>query len=713
MNPSTQKKLTERLSALGPTPAPPADLLDKLAADVPSRLTLAPEIADPPNVVRPRFGRPAQRWMALAASLVAVLGGTFVGLRLLEEKPENAAPTVAVDRFEERVAAIPPPPPPAAAQRIPEPQAVAREPEAKEELALLGYVGRADQVREMGVEGGVEGGVPGGVAGGTVGGVPAAEPGPYSYAVPSAPPPAKPTRRDWAVDEVVITDPAALGSSPGIVEDTITVTAKAPVLTERRLEAASSPALAPPSTGGSAEPNDQPYGDVFFRDYGTNPFLDPEEDRFSTFALDVDTGSYGVVRRFLADGHRPPPEAIRVEEMLNAFDYRDPAPSTGDFALTAEAAPTPFGGGERYRVLRFGLKAREITAAERKRANLTFVIDISGSMDQENRLGLVKQALGLLLERLREDDRVALVVYGDEARVVEPGTSDFGRLRTAIDSLQIDGATNAEAGLLLGYDVARRNLRPGAIHRIILCSDGVANVGDTGPDSILERIGSEARRGIELTTLGFGMGNYNDVLMEQLANRGNGRYAYIDDLLEARRLFVDELSGTLETIAADAKAQVEFDPRVVDRYRLIGYENRDVADHRFRDDTVDAGEIGAGHTVTALYEVKLKPEAAPAARLATLRLRYRSVAGERVIEQERPLFVREIHPSFEAAPRSLQLAAVVAEFGELLKGSYWARGGDLGALVPRAERLAFEEFGGDVRVAELAELIGKAVKAGR
>lgn len=706
MNPSTQKKLTERLSALGPTPAPPADLLDKLAADVPPRLTLAPEIADPPNVVRPRFGRPAQRWMALAASLVAILGGTFVGLRLLEEKPESPAQVVSVDRFEERAAPTPPPPPPPApALSLPKPRSVAREQEAKEELTSLGYLGPSEQPLELGVEGGVEGGVAGGVPGGVAGGV--------IGGVPTAPPQAKPASADWGVDSVVITDEAAIGNSPGVLEDTITVTSTSPLLDARKVTAASTPTTAPPSTGGSAEPNDQPYGDVFFRDYGTNPFLDPEEDRFSTFALDVDTGSYGVVRRFLTDGHRPPPEAIRVEEMLNAFDYRDSAPTRGDFAVTAEAAPTPFGGGEAYRVVRFGLKAREITVQDRKRANLTFVIDISGSMDQENRLGLVKQALGLLVDRLREDDRVALVVYGDEARVVEPGTNDLEKLRRAIESLTTDGATNAEAGLLLGYDVARRNFRPGTIHRIILCSDGVANVGATGPSSILERIGAEARQGIELTTLGFGMGNYNDVLMEQLANRGNGRYAYIDDLLEARRLFVEELSGTLETIATDAKAQVEFDPRVVDRYRLIGYENRDVADHRFRDDTVDAGEIGAGHTVTALYEVKLKPEAAPAARLATLRLRYRSVAGERVIEQERPLFVREVHPSFEAAPRSLQLAAVVAEFGEILKGSYWARGGDLGALLPRAERLAFEEFGGDVRITELAELIGKAVKAGQ
>lgn len=691
MNSSNAKNLAERLSQLGPTPPPPAGLLDKLMADVPPQLVLAPGIADPPNVVRPRFGSPARRLMTLAATLVAVVGGTLVGLRVLDERPTAApppatgaesklatptgapagAPVITAERARLEAAAAPP---------------VAIAPETREQLRALGYLGRKDEEErqpvgvptEYGVEGGVVGGVPGGVAGGMIGGVPspdhAAEFSPSYYSFDSS--------------EELENAPSAPKPPPP----------------------APSRQAPQPSTGGTAEPNDQPYGDTFYQDYGTNPFLDPTEDRFSTFALDVDTGSYGVVRRYLNDGHQPPPAAIRVEELLNSFDYRDAAPTEGDFAVTAEGSPTPFGLGERYRIVRFGLKAREIDDADRKSAILTFVVDVSGSMDQENRLLLVKKALGLLLDRLRDDDRVALVVYGNDARVIEPATSDLGRLRAAIEQLVPEGATNAEAGLRTGYDVARRSFRPDAINRVILCSDGVANVGATGSGSILERIGDEARAGIELTTVGFGMGNYNDVLMEQLADRGNGRYAYVDTLVEARRLFVEELTGTLETVAADAKAQVEIDPRWVDRYRLIGYENRDVADHRFRDDAVDAGEIGAGHAVTALYEIKLKDEVPPEAVIATLRLRYRSVAAGRVIEEERPLLARDLAASFELAPRVLQLAAVVAEFGEILKGTYWAREGDLAALFLRSERLAAEQFGGEVRVSELAQLIGRAAE---
>jgi Ca-activated chloride channel family protein len=695
VNPSIQKNLAERLAALGPNPQPPADLLDKLVAELPPRLTLAPEIADPPNVARPSFGNP-RRWMALAATLVAVVGGTFVGLRVLEQGPEPVSPPAEKAALAAPGTPVPPPPPPAA--KLVEQTALAVDdgaepeilPETRRQLESLGYPGakgRADVQPveipevEFGVEGGVEGGIPGGVVGGVPGGVPGGTVG----GTPSRPTSATDRYYNYDSFEELRVPPGAPQPAPA-------------------------KQVPQPSTGGTAEPNDQPYGDVFYQDYGTNPFLDPAEDRFSTFALDVDTGSYGVVRRYLGDGHLPPAAAIRVEELLNAFDYRDEAPREGDFAIHAEGATTPFGMGDRYRVLRFGLKAREIDAADRKSAVLTFVVDVSGSMDQENRLGLVKKALGLLLDRLREDDRVALVVYGDDARVIEPGTSDLERLRSAIERLVPEGATNAEAGLRTGYDLARRTFRQGAINRVILCSDGVANVGATGSESILDRIGREAREGIELTTIGFGMGNYNDVLMEQLADRGNGRYAYVDTLIEARRLFVEELTGTLETVAADAKAQLELDPRWVDRYRLIGYENRDVADHRFRDDKVDAGEIGAGHAVTALYELKLQDEVPPEAVIATLRLRYRSVAAGRVIEQERPVLARDLAESFERSPRALQLAAVVAELGEILKGTYWAREGDLRALFLRAERLAADDFAGDVRVSELAQLIGRAAE---
>jgi Ca-activated chloride channel family protein len=475
--------------------------------------------------------------------------------------------------------------------------------------------------------------------------------------------------------------------------------------------------VAPPSTGGTAEPNDAPFGDVFFRHYGVNPFLDPEEDRLSTFALDVDTGSWGVARRYLEGGHLPPPEAVRVEEIVNALDYGDPPPAEGDFALHAEGAPTPFGGGDRYRLLRFALKAREVDALDRKPAALTFVVDVSGSMAQENRLGLVKASLGLLIDELRPDDRVALVVYGSRGRVVLAPTADKEALRAAILGLHPDGSTNAEEGLALGYDLASAALRPGAINRVILASDGVANVGATGPDSILARARAEAARGVELTTLGFGMGNYNDVLMERLADDGDGRYAYLDTLEEARRVLVEELTGTLQTVAEEARAQVEFNPEVVERYRLLGYENRDVADERFRDDTVDAGEIGAGHTVTALYEVKLQEQATGRggerayrdAPVATLRLRWRPDGAEAFVETERALTLGELAASWNAASPALRLAGLAAEYAELLRGSYWAREGSLDEVFRGLQRLQ-PELTGDPRAAELAALAGKAAR---
>jgi Ca-activated chloride channel family protein len=466
----------------------------------------------------------------------------------------------------------------------------------------------------------------------------------------------------------------------------------------------------PPSTGGTAEPNDQPYGDVFFRSHGVNPFIDTEDDALSTFGLEVDTGSYTVVRRYLRDGHLPPHEAVRVEEFLNAFDYGDTPPRRGDFALTGEGAPSPFGEGQRYYQLRFGVAAREVAAEDRPAAVLIFVVDTSGSMNRENRLGVVKKALYELLDHLRSDDRVGLVVYGSRGEVLLEPTSDHEAIRSALDRLHASGSTNVEEGLVLAYELADRFRDDETINRVILCSDGVANVGRTGPESLLGRIEQYADRGVELTAVGFGMGNYNDVLMERLADTGNGRYAYVDALPEARRIFVEELTGTLLTIGFDAKAQVEFNPDVVARYRLLGYENRDIADDRFRDPTVDAGEIGAGHGVTALYEIKIQPGAATgkmSRAVATLRFRYRPVGADEAVELERPLALRDLAPSWDRANPSLKLATLVAEYAEILKGSYWARSGDLREVLRRAQ-IVSPEFAGDARVADFISLVAAA-----
>jgi Ca-activated chloride channel family protein len=479
-----------------------------------------------------------------------------------------------------------------------------------------------------------------------------------------------------------------------------------------RMKSVMTPAPAPappPSTGGTAEPNDQPYGDVFFKTYGTNPFIDTEDDALSTFGLDVDTGSWGVARRYLSDGHLPPAEAIRVEEILNSFRYGDRAPLRDDFAVYSDAAPWPFARGERYHALRFGIRSREVSAANRKAATLIFTVDVSGSMAREDRLELVKRALYLLIDQLDERDRIGLVVYGTNGEVLLEPTSDHGAIRRAIDRLTPEGSTNAEEGLILAYKLAGAHFRRGEINRVILCSDGVANVGRTGPESILESIGEWARRGIELTTVGFGMGNYNDVLMEQLADRGNGQYAYVDSLAEARKVFVENLTATLQTIARDTKVQVEFEPSAVARYRLLGYENRDIADDRFRDDSVDAGEIGAGHAVTALYEIKLQPHVGRNERIATLRLRYKDVDnGDRVREIEHPVYARDIVPEWREAPRALRLATLVATFGEMLKQSYWTKDVDPALLARRIDALAAEMRSPGVD--ELAALAGRAVR---
>jgi len=345
----------------------------------------------------------------------------------------------------------------------------------------------------------------------------------------------------------------------------------------------------------------------------------------------------------------------------------------------------------------------------RKPALLVFVVDVSGSMNRGNRLGLVKKSLGLLLEELRPDDRVGLVVFGNRGEVLLEPTGNLERIRSAIDRVSPNGSTNAEEGLVLGYQQASRFFRNGGINRVILCSDGVANVGRTGADSLLRRIREEAERGIELTTLGFGMGNYNAELMERLADEGDGRYAYLDTLAEARRVLVEDLTGTLQTIASEARAQVKFNPQTVERYRLLGYENRDIPDERFRDDTVDAGEIGAGHNVTVLYEVKLAERVSRRAEVATLHLRYRSAVTGDFHEVSHTLRAKEVQESWEGSSKALRLASLAAEMAEILKQTYWSRGSRLEDVFIRLQALS-PRFPGSERVAELVSLAGKATR---
>ncbi|MHC5079531.1 MAG: vWA domain-containing protein [Planctomycetota bacterium] len=457
--------------------------------------------------------------------------------------------------------------------------------------------------------------------------------------------------------------------------------------------------------GGTATVNDAPAAAMFFKNYGTNPFVDADEDRFSTFAVDVDTASYALMRRYLRDGHLPPEAAVRVEEFVNAFDYGYTAPRGSAFAIHLEGAPSPF--RKHTHLLRIALKGREIPPERRKDAVLTFVIDVSGSMGREDRLGRVKESLRFLVGRLREGDRVAIVAYGSSAWTVLPPTGAEKRdtILEALADLTPHGSTNAEEGLVLGYSLAEEAFQRGAINRVILCSDGVANVGRTGPRSILERIGNHARRGIFLTALGFGMGNYNDVLMEQLGDKGNGHYAYIDTLEEAKQVFGEGITGTLQVIARDVKIQVAFDPGQVRSYRLLGYENRDVADRAFRDDSVDGGEVGAGHSVTALYEVKLWGE--KEGPLARVHVRYRDPDEEEVREAAASFWTSNLVSRYESTTPEFRLAAVVARFAEVLRGSYWAMGTTLADVRRMAEDLPFS-LTGDRKVREFQALVTQA-----
>jgi Ca-activated chloride channel family protein len=403
--------------------------------------------------------------------------------------------------------------------------------------------------------------------------------------------------------------------------------------------------------------------DMNFQDYGTNPYVATKDDSLSTFAIDVDTGAYTIARSYIHDGNLPPQEAVRLEEFVNYFNIQYEPPTKDTFAIHVDAGESPLEEQDEQ-LVRIGIKGKEVTAEERTRANLTFVIDISGSMDRDNRIDLVKNSLELLIKQLRADDHIGIVVYGSTARQLLKPTpvKEKNRILDALNEIEIEGATNVADGLMLGYKMANESFDSEAINRIILCSDGVANIGETGPEGILAQIERYTEQEIYLSTFGYGMGNYNDVLMEQLADKGNGTYAYIDDMKEPRRTFQEQLTGTLQTIAKDVKIQVEFDPEKVDQYRLLGYENRAIADEDFRNHRVDGGEVGAGHTITALYKVKLNNEAA--GDLGHITIRYKNVDDNNEMSE----ITQAIRLSDELSEETLFLAAVAA-FAEIIGGA--------------------------------------------
>ena len=445
------------------------------------------------------------------------------------------------------------------------------------------------------------------------------------------------------------------------------------------------------------------------------PFLPAATNPLSTFSIDVDTASYSNVRRFINAGSRPPKDAVRVEEMINYFsyDYREPE---GDRPFSIDLDSTACPWDATHRLLRIGLKGREVANENRPASNLVFLLDVSGSMEPSERLPLVKQAMRLLIEKLSEKDRVAVVVYAGDSGLALPSTTGDRkeRILSALENLSAGGSTNGAEGIELAYKVARDNFIKGGVNRVILATDGDFNIGVTNQGDLTRLIEEKAKSGVFLSVLGVGTDNLKDSTMQKLADKGNGNYAYLDSVEEARKVLVQQTNGTLMTIAKDVKIQVEFNPARVVSYRLIGYEKRILRKEDFNNDKVDAGEIGAGHTVTALYEIvpagtgaadpaasippvePLKYQTPYSAALAasqadtkvsqemvTVKLRYKKPEGDQsqLIESS---FV-DNGSKFEAAAPDLKFAAAVAEFGMILRDSEYKGKGTIGAVIEWAQ----------------------------
>ncbi len=479
--------------------------------------------------------------------------------------------------------------------------------------------------------------------------------------------------------------------------------------------------------GLSAQFNTEEYARVV-----DNPFLATLDNPVSTFSIDVDTASYANLRRFLMESRSmPPKDAVRIEEMVNYFTYDYPKPA-GEHPVAAgfTLSPAPWASG--HLLLRIALKAKDIDTASLPAANLVFLVDISGSMDEDNKLPLIKESLKIMIERLRPQDRVSIVTYSSTTGIALPSTpgSKKETIAAAVAKLEAGGSTSGGAGMQLAYSVAKENLIKGGNNRIILCTDGDFNVGISSTAELERMIEDKRKDGIYLTVLGFGMGNYKDSRMETLADKGNGNYAYIDNLLEGKKVLGKELWGNLFAIAKDVKIQIEFNPATVRQYRLIGYENRLLAREDFNDDTKDAGEMGAGHTVTAFYE--LVPQTAPAEGgpapdplafqqstiipsddLFVFNLRYKNpkAGSEQSILVSTRMDAKSIYIGPDAGDTDFRFACAVIEFGMLLRdspykgGSSWSTAMERGRASKGTDAEGYRaEF---VRLVEMAELLGK------
>jgi len=446
--------------------------------------------------------------------------------------------------------------------------------------------------------------------------------------------------------------------------------------------------------GDDTYPGSERHGDLTY-----NGFVQTAEDNLSTFGVDVDAGSYTFGRKKINEGIIPSASSVRVEEYINYFRQDYPEPTAGPFSVTLEAAPSPF-RGENLHLLRLGLQGAE-ALNQGASWNLTFLIDISGSM--QSRLDLVKESLYILVDNMRLGDQVSICTYaGSVGTVLMPTTlqeNDAQAIKNIIADLEAGGSTAMASGLQNAYDVNSTEFIENGVNRIIVCSDGDANVGATSHEDILALIESYVDRGTTLSTLGFGSGNYNDYLMEQLADQGNGNYYYIDGVAEAERLFTEELSAVMEVIAKDVKIQVEFNTQAVRSYRLIGYENRDIADEEFEVDTTDAGEIGAGHRVTALYELELTENTQ--GDLGIVYLRYKEPHSSIDIPVEFEISRNLLLNSIEDASDRFRFTAAVAEYAEILRESPYVE-----TSLATVENVILTNLrGNDDRDAEVLELI--------
>ncbi len=430
-----------------------------------------------------------------------------------------------------------------------------------------------------------------------------------------------------------------------------------------------------------------PWNRESYNALSENGFIKTTHDPLSTFSIDVDTASYSNIRRFIGQGALPPVGAVRIEEMINYFSYDYPQPNIKNpFSVTTELGPCPWNA--EHELVRIGLKARDIDKKDLPPSNLVFLVDVSGSMSAPNKLPLLKQSMKMLVQQLDTNDRVSMVVYaGNDCVLLEPTSgSEQKKILEAIDMLGAGGSTHASSGIITAYKLAKQVYMPKGNNRIILASDGDFNVGTASRGELQKLIEDKRKSGIYLTVLGFGMGNYHDDTMEILADKGNGNYAYIDNLLEAKKVMVKEMSGTMFALARDVKIQVEFNPAMVGAYRLIGYENRALADEDFNNDTKDAGEIGVGHTVTALYEliptgsddlphidplkyqqVRGKSGVQYNNELMTIKLRYKPLDQKK--SRLLTTTVQNQKNALDSTSNDFRFAAAVAGFGMLLQDS--------------------------------------------